>query len=567
MEETKHYLEQFDWANSAMLTHNQLFDGAILAWHFGIVPAMYMDTLCMTRPINGVDAPASLAALAERYQLGVKGTVVSGALGMRRRDFTAQKLQAYGVYCCNDVELCYGLFNILAADFPEEELQLIDITIRMYTQPVLEIDDGLLVTKAAEIRESKQVMLAALMSKLECVDEEAVRKKLCSNPQFANILEELGVAVPMKVSPRTEKMTFALAKNDEGFMELENNPDPYIQQLCAVRKGTKSTMEESRIERFIGIGSRNKGKLPIPLKYYAAHPGRWGGMDAINLQNLPSRDKAKRTLKNSLRAPVGQLVINGDSSQIEARKLAWWAMQDEVIQLFKNNEDVYCYDASEVYGVVITAENVQERFVGKTMRLGLGYGTGPFKLHHTLKTNPPGAELSIQECKRLVHMWRTKNKRITDLWEAADLALQDMASWPEGKPWYWLGREGLILVTPMGLKLPNNLLIRYPSLRRHNGEWWYDSRKGPQRIWGGVVVENCTQAMARIIVGHQMVLVAKRYQPVLTVHDSVAICAPEKDVTEAEIYMKDCMSITPAWCEGFPVACKITIGKTYGDAS
>jgi hypothetical protein len=102
------------------------------------------------------------------------------------------------------------------------------------------------------------------MVKLECETEECVRAKLASNKQFAEILQELGVIVPTKISPATGKETYALAKGDQGFLDLCEHEDPFIQQLCTVRLGTKSTIEESRIERFIGIGGRNKGKLPIP---------------------------------------------------------------------------------------------------------------------------------------------------------------------------------------------------------------------------------------------------------------------------------------------------------------
>lgn len=211
----------------------------------------------------------------------------------------------------------------------------------MYTQPVLEVHDAMLVERLEEVKNEKSELLAGLQGRLGCGTEEEVRQKLASNPQFAAVLADLNVPVPMKISPTTGKETFALAKNDEGFIELLEHEDPFIQQLCAVRLGTKSTIEESRIERFIGIGARNKGLLPIPLKYYGAHTGRWAGTDSVNFQNLPSRDKKKKTLKRSIMAPAGHVVINCDSSQIEARVLAWLAGQDDVTEQFRNGEDVY----------------------------------------------------------------------------------------------------------------------------------------------------------------------------------------------------------------------------------
>jgi len=276
--EIKAYLDKIDWANSALLCHNMLFDGAILAFTFGIVPAKYFDTLCMARAIHGVDAGGSLKALAERYQLGEKGTEVINALGKYRKDFTPEDLARYGAYCINDVELTFKLFAALLDEgFPSNELDLIDMTLRMYTQPVLRINDALLVDRLDEIRHEKATLLRSLMDVLKVGTEEEVRAKLASNPQFAEVLRSFGIEPPMKTSLTTGKETYALAKNDEGFIELSEHDNPVVQHLCAVRLGTKSTIEESRVERFIGIGARNKGLLPIPLKYYGAHTGRWSG--------------------------------------------------------------------------------------------------------------------------------------------------------------------------------------------------------------------------------------------------------------------------------------------------
>lgn len=565
--EIKAWLNQVDWSNSALLCHNMLFDGAILAWRFGIVPAMYFDTLCMARAIHGVDAGGSLAALAERYSLGKKGTEVIDALGKQRKDFSKEDLARYGAYCVNDVDLTFKLFaRLIEEGFPRSELDLIDMTLRMYTQPALHIDDALLVQRLEGVKQEKSALLSGLMGRLNCETEEDVRKKLASNPQFAAILTDFGVTPPTKISPTTNKETYALAKNDEGFIELTEHDDPFIQQLCAVRLGTKSTIEESRIERFIGIGARNRGRLPIPLKYYGAHTGRWSGLDSVNLQNLPSRDKKKKALKNSIMAPEGHVVINCDSSQIEARVLAWLAGQDDVVQAFAEKRDIYCEDATKVYGRKITKADPVERFVGKTMRLGLGYGTGAAKLRHTLKTQPPGADLSEDECKRLVNAWRSANYRITELWQECDLALNHLAAWPAGSSEYSIGRHKCLWITPQGLRLPNGLHIRYPKLRKSNERFIYDSRRGVQSIWGGAMVENIVQALARIIVSEQMLEIRKQgYRPVLTVHDAAVIVSKKDDVEHAVATISTVMSTPPAWATGLPVACEAKYGESYGD--
>jgi len=567
-DEVTEALTKINWGDSVLLCHNTLFDGAILSMIFGIHPAIYFDTLSMARAVNGVDVGGSLAFLAKHYDLGEKGHEVIDAKGKRLEDFQEHELHRYGMYCKNDVELTYNLFNILSKDFPQKELELIDMTLRMYTQPLLEVDDGLLQARLEEVREEKQALLGGLMSRLECETEEEVRKKLASNKQFAELLQELGVTVPLKISPTTNKETYALAKGDTGFLELCEHEDSFIQELCRVRLGTKSTIEESRIERFLGIGARNKGKLPIPLKYYGAHTGRWAGSDKVNFQNLPSRDVKKKALKNGVVAPLGYKVINCDSSQIEARVLVWLAGQNDVMQWFKEGRDVYSEFASKVYNKPVEEITKQERAVGKTCILGLGYGTGATKLQMTLKLMA-GVEIDEEESKRLVKVYRDVNEKVIELWRDCENALHDIASWPELKKPYYLGQHQCLLVTQEGIKLPNGLFIKYRKLRLDTTEtrprFLYKSRRGEVSIWGGSVVENVVQALARIIVGEQMLEVNKKYRPVLTVHDAAVCVVPEDEVESAQEYIMNVMSTPPNWAKGLPVACEASYGDSYGE--
>jgi DNA polymerase I-like protein with 3'-5' exonuclease and polymerase domains len=565
----KNRLMEIDWNEAILLCHNTQFDGAILSFIFNIIPAIYLDTLGMARAKHGVDVGGSLAALVERYQLGKKGTEVVDAKGKRVEDFDLEDLKQYGEYCKNDVELTYKLYNVLEKDFPPNELKLIDITLRMYTQPTLHLNDGLLFDRLDEVKAEKKALLGTLMERLECDTEECVRKKLASNKQFAELLQEYGVEPPLKVSPTTGKDTFALAKNDEGFIALVEHDDSFIQELCAVRLGTKSTIEESRIERFLDIGARNKTLLPIPLKYYGAHTGRWAGSDKVNFQNLPSRDKKKKALKNAIIAPDNHVIINSDSSQIEARVLVWLAGQNDVVQWYREGRDVYSEFASKVYNKTITKKDATERFVGKTCTLGLGYGTGWSKLQHTLKTSPPGADLPDEECQRLVRVYRELNNKVIDLWANCDRALEHMANWNEDMKPYYLGEHKCLLVTPRGIQLPNGLYISYPELRydtsEGKGKYVYKSRRGMVSLWGGSVVENVVQALARIIVGEQMIKINDKYRPVLTVHDAIVCVATNEDKDNAIKYITEVMSTPPKWGQDLPIACEAKYGESYGD--
>ena len=294
-EQMKEYLDEFDWANSMLLAHNTMFDGAILNWRFGIRPKIYADTLCIARALNGVEHSVSLAALVERYGLGKKGTEIVNAIGKKRDDFSEEELDRYGDYCVNDVELTYELFKTMGKYFPKQELKLIDLTLRMFIDPILDLDLGLLEQHLTQTRDHKDELLEAAG-----IED---KKELMSNIKFAELLKSMGVEPPTKISLTTGQEAFAFAKTDDGFKALQEHENPEVQALVAARLGNKSTLEETRTQRFIDISKR--GLLPVPVRYYAAHTGRWGGDDKINLQNLPSRGPNGKMLKRSIIAPDG----------------------------------------------------------------------------------------------------------------------------------------------------------------------------------------------------------------------------------------------------------------------
>ncbi len=266
MEETKTFLNQFNWGNSIMLAHNTMFDGAIHDWCFDIRPRAYFDTMCMARAIHGTEVSVSLANLSKRYGVGEKGTEVVNALGLRRECFPAKQLEAYAGYCIQDVELTYAIAKHMITVIPKIELRVIDLTLRMFIQPTLELDLLALESHLIDTKHYKEKLLA---------DSGYTKKELMSNQKFADALVELGVTPPTKISPTTGKEAYAFAKSDKAFLNLAQHDDINVQALVNARLGNKSTLEESRTERFISIAKR--GKLPAPIKYYAAHTSRWGG--------------------------------------------------------------------------------------------------------------------------------------------------------------------------------------------------------------------------------------------------------------------------------------------------
>ena len=551
-EETRAFLSRYDWANSFALAHNTMFDGAIMSWRFGIKPKVWLDTLCMARALHGVEVGGSLKAVAERYGVGEKGNEVVNAKNKRLADFTREELSRYASYCVNDVDLTRDVFKIMVEKFPKQELKLIDLTLRMFIDPVLDLDTGLLDTHLDKIKDWKD----------ELLDKSGTTKEdLMSNPKFAELLKGLDVDPPMKISPTTGKETYAFAKTDEGFKALAEDEDVRVQALVAARLGNKSTLEETRTQRFIDISKR--GLLPVPIRYYAAHTGRWGGDDKINLQNLPSRGPNAKALKRSIIAPEGQMIVEADSAQIEARVLAWLAEQEDLVTAFANKEDVYKKMASKIYGVQEEDVTKEQRFVGKTTILGAGYGMVAPKFQLQLKSF--GTDIELHEAQRIIKIYREANGMISKLWKDANNSIKYMY---QGSVLQF-GRQGVLEVVDGGVRLPSGLVMRYDDLRGEQNEkgveYTYKTRRGRTRIYGGKVIENVCQGIARCIIGEQMLKIAKRYRVVLTVHDSIACCVPYYEADYCKAYVEECMRWTPDWAKGLPVDCEAGIGVNYGD--
>ncbi len=547
------FLNQFDWANSIALAHNAMFDMAILNWHFDIRPKKIADTLAMSRAIHTIEVGGSLAALAEYYGLGAKGTEVHSAVGKKRLDFTPDQIEAYGGYCIQDVELTYKLFKALKKDFPNFEMALIDLTLRMFTEPTIRLETSILTKHIEKIKATKERLMSAIAHD---------RKELMSNAKFAELLEKLNVAVPRKISPTTGKETYAFAKTDEEFKKLLEHENEKVQALVAARLGVKSTIEETRTQRFIDIAGR--GTLPIPLRYYAAHTGRWGGDDKINMQNLPRGSQ----LKKAMCAPEGYKFIDCDLSQIEARTLAWLAEADDLVEAFDRGDDVYKIMASAIYDKPEDEITKEERFVGKTTILGAGYGMGAAKFKSQLKTF--GVELEQDECDRIIKVYRETYPDIPKLWRSAGKALKNIM---EDKT-FDFGREGVVWANgSVGIELPNGLYVRYPNLRNEtdeegNTETVYDTRRGrailPNRIYGGKVIENICQALARIVIGEQLLRVSQKYKVVMTVHDAIGCIAPEDEVEQAMKFVEKSMRVRPTWASDLPLDCEGGWGESYG---
>ena len=548
MEETQVWLNKFDWANAWVYAHNAMFDATILTWRFGIKPKLWIDTLSMARAVHGTEVGGSLAKLAIHYGLGEKGTEVVNALGKRRVDFTEEDLDKYGEYCINDVDLTYGLFLNLAPHFNKTEMKLIDMTIRMHSEPQFILDIPTLEDHLYHTKKRKEELLSA---------SGIAKEDLMSNNKFADILRSYGVTPPLKISPATGKETYAFAKTDEEMKELLDFPDFDVQAIVAARLGTKSTLEESRTERFIEIANAG-GAMPIPLKYYGADvTGRWSGCDGVNMQNLPRSSP----IKHAIQAPEGYVIVGADLSNIELRVSLYFSGQMDKLQIIADGLDLYKDFAATAFKVGYDEVTKEQRFVGKTSILGLGFGTGAAKLRESIRAMS-GNDIGKDEAERIVNLYRSEFDKVKATWNEGTQVLRDMRDNVTSN----FGAINLKVMGKQGILLPSGLYLKYPDLIEQD-EWTYSSHRGSRRkIYGGKVVQNCIQSLARCIMGEAMVRITRRYKVALTIHDSCYCVVPKEEAQEAFDFIIGELCKEPSWMPGIPLGAEGAFGVTLKEA-
>ncbi len=332
----KEYLAGIDWSRTAICCHNAQFDAAILSWHYGVNPAFIFDTLSMARALRGLEVGNSAFKLAQDFGLPPKGDALVSSDGLYELPLEVEV--GLADYCRHDTWLAEQFLERMLPGYPAKELRLIDMTIRMFTQPQLMLDAELL---QGAIDEDEQLR-AALLGKIG-VSESA----LASSEQFSEALRALGVEVPLKKSKTTGEMTYAFAKNDAHFQALINSDNEDVALLCEARLKVKSTQERTRAQRFLDISTR--GLLPVPVNYAHTRTMRWGAAKGsnINMQNLKRGGK----LRKSVIAPPGHQCVAGDLSQIEPRVLAYLSDYEELLGIFASGKDAYAQFGAGMFGI------------------------------------------------------------------------------------------------------------------------------------------------------------------------------------------------------------------------
>ncbi len=580
------FFSKLDPNQVEFISHNALFDACITAWIYGFVPKRTGCTLSIARAVWGVlYKRLDLNNLSIKLGFGYKTGALPKVKGMTLEDIKLSGLYSeYVDYAINDVELCAKIYKRIVVDlkFPQRELDMLDMVMRMTIQPQFYLDGNLVREHLTEVVQQKDELLATAM-----LAGAGGKADLMSNEKFAELLRSTGVEPPMKVSPVTGLQAYAFAKTDEEFLALEEHPDPRVQALFAARLGHKTTLEESRSQRFIAISDLTwpdgvRGRMPMPLNYAAAHTFRLGGAWKLNVQNMRRGGKLRRALI----VPDGHKVVTVDASQVEARGVAWISGQRNLVEQFARGEDVYASFASTVFGIRVDKKtHPTERFVGKQAILGLGYGLGWVKFQGRLKTdskNQTGNMISLEDeaAIRVVDTYRNEYTMVPASWRKLNhngiLALAGQADpWVFG-PVEFTHKEGIGYIN-----LPNDMKLVYPEVHRiveadGRANWVFKNKDMNKRIYGGYLMENIMQALCCILTMDTALRINQRLMRAgitlaLQVHDELVYVVPNKFVDLVAQIVHQEMIYVPEWARslhgmGFPIAAEVGIGNNYEEA-
>ena len=534
-DELKDFFQELVADGAAFAAHHAQFDGFILSEHYGVKPDFWYDTISMSRATSPRKFRHSLSELVKDYHLGEEKSVPYKEMKNKTLE---QVLAAPGLYDKvaeggrHDAELQRTLFNILRPAIPDDELLLIDKTIRLFTEPCIHGDLPTLQRCFEEAAEDRRGLPERIGVALELLN---------SSDKFACLLRGAGVEPPTKPSPTNGKAIYAFAQSDLAFQALEGHDDPYVRDLVAARLAAKSSIHETRPARLLSTAQR--GPIPVYLKYYAAHTGRFGGGDKQNLQNLPSEGD----IESALRPPRGYSFVRADLSQIECRLTATIAGANNLVSAFREGRDVYSEFGTKAYRKPVSKkENPELRFRSKQVVLGCGFGLGYDKLH--LKFAKEGTPIPRDESDLLLDTYRKRwAPEVPELWAIYDQMLNLMSMGREGDLGY-VRYDGTDIWLPNGLRLDYTGL-HWDANHGRRGSW----RSVGGHIWGGMMTENIVQALARIHATVSWLTIADSFDIniFMSTHDDLAAIVLDKDVEQVCEIMEAVLTVPPHGCQKF----------------
>jgi DNA polymerase len=562
--ELRYQLKEENWSDVFLLCHHIQFDGFILSQHYNVVPAMYGCTLSCARLLLGNHLSVSLDAVRKHFGMAGKTTPYQAFKNKTWEELTPAIQQTLADGACDEVESIHKLFGIfLKMGFPREELDVIDSVARMFCLPTL-IGDGAMLAKVWETESTKKE------NRLE--DLGITAEQLQSADAFADLLRAEGVEPETKISPKGNEI-YAFAKNDDFMRDtLREHENWRVRALAEARLGEKSTLLQTRAATLGWMASR--GNMPVYLRYSGAATLRFSGGDGANWQNF----KRGSDIRRAICAPEGYLLAPIDLAQVECRVLAYLAGQQDQVEQFRNGDDPYTSIASQFYGREITKKDAAERGTGKQAILSCGYGSAGPKFQATAKLGiyGPPVNLTIEEARKFVELYRSTHSDVVHYWRTADWVLGEMANWKNFQ-WGPMTVKGDVDTGQRRIYFPNGTSIIYDTLewrqpseedavKGRRAGWHIKTRYGWKSIYGSMLAQHMCEAVSRLIMTQALLRIKNKLKlrPVNSTHDELLVLIPRDGNEERNLQLCiDEMTREPDWLPGIPLAAEGSLGERY----
>ena len=496
-------------------------------------------------------------------------------------------------YCVNDVKTEMEVDTLLP-ELPESEREVWELDLIMNSRGV-QVD----VTLARSAMQIADYLTSGLNARLSVLTNGAV-SKASRVEAIKTYLASQGVKVS---SLDKTAVTSLLARPD--FPQV-------LKDVISIRRqvGKSSTAKYAKIlETVSPVDDRVRGTL----QYHAAATGRWGGRGA-QPQNFPQGfkegaeqegaislinsgdpslfslvygDGAMQTLSDTLRgtiiAPIGKVLMVADYSAIEARILFWEAGDEVALSMYRWGMNLYEAMGRFIYGrEVKKGRDPKEYDVGKRTILGCGYGMWKDKFLATCLQY--GVDIDEATSLKAVKAYREKYKSVVNMWYGTERAAKSAVKNPASVQTCMAGgmvkwgmskdREFLVCRLPSGRHLryyhPSIKVVDGPRGEKEEIHYWGTSINGDLeefKTYGGSLVENITQATARDIMANGMLNCEKtgEFPIVLTVHDEVVAEVAEKEEEKgAEAGLNKFIKLLcslPSWAEKCPITAEGWVGR------
>ena len=539
--------KDFDWSllnGNIVLSHNASFDetlylyGVQKGWWDSCSPAEWHCTADMAAYCR---LPRSLkGSTAELFGLKVDKSTRDNMSGKRWEKMTDEFKKEVSEYALKDSELCLKLWEAKKDEWPEREREISRIN-RKIVQGGIPIDTELLKKQLVSI---KQTLFDAEQN-IPWIGE----KPLLSRAAFDAQCRLVGLEPPT-----------SLAETDEEAQKWLEQHSQNHKWISAVKDWRRINSLKKKLESF-DFATMPDSRFYGGCMYFGAHTGRFSGSGGnLNLQNLPRSDLFGVNLRHLIHPTDNRRLVVVDLSQIEVRTLCWLAGDVEMMSEIAETEDIYEAFAIR-FGMwnpkdgVLKKENPSLRHDVKAMVLGCGYGAGAKRF--AVMSNIPEAE-----AQKRIDTYRKKMIKVTKLWSKYNQGIRRAHQASKQLPTEF--RVDL----PSGRTLNYGLLTKFADRMGSNPQYQAtlprNGKKLPVRLWGGLVAENASQALARDIFSDMLLRIHNAgYKIIMHVHDEVVI---EEDTDKSDKTIEEIigiMSTPPEWIPDIPLAAEGSILTRY----